>query len=116
MPRLWIQQSRNDRKTRMGKMSYMNTNVRLKNNYVSRRDVYDIIDGERDYQDKKWSGDIHSVGDWIVFMRTYLTQAETRFSKEVGDSGALDEIRKVAALAVACMEQNGYVERNGFTS
>jgi hypothetical protein len=81
------------------------------NNYVSRESVYKVIDGEREYQDKKWGADIHSVGDWIVFMRTHLAQAEVRFSKEVGTEGTLHELRKVVALGVACMEQNGAYER-----
>ena len=81
-----------------------------------REEVYRAIDKERDHQDLKWNADVHSTGDWIVFMRTYLTQAETRLSKESKTEGALEEIRKVVALGVACMEQNGIVNRKGVSA
>ena len=80
---------------------------------MDRKQVYDLIDGERDFQDKYW-GDIDdarwSPTDWCVFIRQYLEKAE------VGMLGATDvptareiqmeSIRKIAALAVAAMENN----------
>ena len=70
--------------------------------------VFDIIDGERDYQDVKWGKDhSHDVAAFVVFMREYHNQVVRRASKENGWSGALDELRKVAALGVACMEKHG---------
>ena len=80
-----------------------------------RREVYDRLNGERSYQElmtktKGWQQE-HSVGDWIVFMQGYLNKAIARGSKEIGWDGALDELRKVAALAVACFEEHGVPER-----
>lgn len=82
---------------------------------MDRKDVYKVIDGERSYQDIKgelhdWAPK-HSVGDFIVFMQGYLNAAVARGSKDTGWNGALEELRKVVALGVACFEQNGVPER-----
>jgi hypothetical protein len=45
------------------------------------------------------------VGNFLVYMKVYLDKALARYSSEEGPYGALDELRKVAALAVACFEQ-----------
>ncbi len=77
---------------------------------MKREDVYKVIDSERDYQDTKWGGaehdSKHSVGDFLVYMRNYLTQAEKAYSTELDATGALNALRKVTALGVACMEHN----------
>jgi len=80
---------------------------------LTREEVYKLIDGERTYQEKKkvaynWRSDEYNgVGDFITYIDVYLTQAKTRLTKETGNQGGLDELRKVAALAVACMETFG---------
>ncbi len=85
-----------------------------------RADVYKAIDGERDYQEK-WekaeSEGIHETGAFILFMEYYLQEARRLEStlenggngmlKPQGAEGSLDFVRKVTALGVACMEQNG---------
>jgi hypothetical protein len=77
---------------------------------MQRADVYKAIDGERDYQDWRW-GTVqdhpHDVGGWIVIMEQLLADAREEFTRQAGDVGALTELRKVAAVAVACMEQHG---------
>lgn len=84
-----------------------------------RATVYKAIDSERDYQQKKWrhirgehelKESQHPVSSWILFMEEYLARAR-RFSTG-GETGmahvnTMSEIRKVAALAVACMEHRG---------
>ena len=82
---------------------------------MDRKDVYKVIDGERTYQNVKgelynWRP-IHSVGDYIVFMQGYLNAAIARGSKDSGWDSALEELRKVVALGIACFEQNGVPER-----
>lgn len=75
--------------------------------------VYDAIDSERDYQDaRKGNARRHddrpmSVGEFIACMETYLTKARDAWARAGGVSRSLHEIRKVAALAVHCMEQHG---------
>jgi hypothetical protein len=85
-------------------------------NLVARAEVYRAIDGERYYQDGCWnpdttpSGGIHPVGAWLTFMRSYLRQAEEQISRGAdpqASDAALHTIRKIVAMGVACMEQNG---------
>ena len=81
---------------------------------MERSEVYLVVDGERDYQNRKW-GTIDErpkqVGSWLTLMRHCLTKAESDWATSRGDESALDEIRKVVAVGVACMEQHGAVKR-----
>ncbi len=88
---------------------------------ASRTIVYQAIDGERDYQDKVWGptacGGEHEVAAFISYMEHYLTRAR-EWTSTLSDGAAnsngetaLDFVRKVTALGVACMEQNGAVRR-----
>lgn len=77
---------------------------------LTRNEVFAAIDQEREVQDKKW-GTLdehpHAVGSWLTIMRQLLNDAEKAYMSQHGDFGALDEIRKVVAIGVACMEQHG---------
>lgn len=82
----------------------------------SREEVYKIIDGERDYQNSRWndnttmSGGQHSPAEWLVYMQDYLTQAihqASRYADPESREMVLGTIRKITAMGVACMEQNG---------
>jgi hypothetical protein len=81
---------------------------------MNRSDVYKLIDGERDYQDKKWndtttdSGGHHSPEEWITYMEDYLAEARhilSRKSTQIANPTAMEIIRKVTAMGVAAMEQ-----------
>lgn len=73
--------------------------------------VYAVIDGERDYQDRlpssRTDGKDRTVGDYLTMFRAYLTQAENAWTYNSGDIQALHAIRKLAAIAVQCMEAHG---------
>lgn len=45
-------------------------------------------------------------------MRQLLNDAEQAYMSYSGDTGAIDEIRKVISVGTACMEQHGVVRRN----
>lgn len=89
-------------------------------NMNKRTEVYEAIDGERNYQDTRWnpdttqSGGLHSVTEFLVYMQDYTAEALHYVSRN-GDPKAsefaLHNVRKVAALAVACMEQHGAPRR-----
>lgn len=86
------------------------------NNYFrnSRQKVYEIIDGERDYQDSKWdiqTGLNKPTESYIVYMQAYLNQAIKDISFASGDQKALDSLRKVVSLGIACFEVNGVPPR-----
>ena len=85
-------------------------------NQATRDEVYYAINTERDYQDRIWnsftttSKGQHSVAEWLVYMEDYLNEAKHITSRRADPEGTqrpLEIIRKIAAMAVACMEQNG---------
>jgi hypothetical protein len=84
---------------------------------MTREEVYTLIDGERDYQDRlppsRTDGSAKSVGDYLTMLRYYLTQAEAKWTSSSGNLGALDNIRKIAGITVKCMEDHGAPERTG---
>lgn len=83
-------------------------------NKVTREDVYKVIDSERDYQEMRVVRDsgagYHTVEEYLLYMEDYLNEARKVASRTWGSSSkemTLDVIRKVTALGVVCMEQNG---------
>ena len=79
---------------------------------MERSDVYKLIDGEREYQDNlasipnRTDGSDHTVGDYITMMGHYYHTMVTAWTLSAGDMPALDVMRKVAAIAVHCMEDH----------
>ncbi len=82
---------------------------------ATRAEVYEAIDGERAYQ-AKWAEKPHETAAFLTYMREYLRRAEALTSiwpDGVATAGPfagetdLDMVRKITALGVACMEQNG---------
>jgi hypothetical protein len=78
--------------------------------FTVRDKAYIAIDTERAYQMRKW-GTVkerpHEVGAWLTLMRVHLNDAEQAWANSSGDHNALNELRKVLALGVACAEQHG---------
>jgi hypothetical protein len=86
---------------------------------MERNDVYKRIDAERKYQDLRWSGDLRvgdvpdeekPVAEWINYIEYHLSKAKD-CNYHLKTNHALEEIRKVAALAVRAMEIHGCPER-----
>jgi len=85
-------------------------------NKLNRQEVYALIDGERSYQDSRWnaattsSGGNHTPQEWLTYIRDYVEEALHVGCREA-DNTALPKqmagIRKIAALAVAAMENCG---------
>lgn len=82
---------------------------------MQREQVYEAINSERYYQDRKW-GSVqdhpHEVGGWLTLMRKLLRDAEDAWASSDGDYKALLELRKVLAVGVACAEQHGLPARS----
>lgn len=87
---------------------------------LSRGEVYKIIDGEREYQNEKWnentttSKGLHSVTEWLVYIQDYLSEAMHIVSRNADPQAAIDgmeNIRKIAGMCVAAMEQRGVKPR-----
>ncbi|MFQ5772696.1 MAG: hypothetical protein ACE5HX_19330 [bacterium] len=79
---------------------------------ATREEVYDAIDTERTYQSCVWSGmdEQNSIADYIIYLKRYIREAEC-ISDPSTPSNVLNTIRKVAAIAVACMERHGAPRR-----
>jgi len=78
--------------------------------------VYAAIDGERTYQNEKWSADTTETGGrhepyvWLGIIQDYRNEADhfwCRNPNPQADEFVLNALRKIAALAVAALEQNG---------
>lgn len=76
----------------------------------ARAKVFNAIGAERYYQEMKW-GDLvdhpQSVGAYLTLMRVHLARAENAWAGANKDFQALDCLRKVLAIGVACGEQHG---------
>jgi hypothetical protein len=90
-----------------------------------RENVFELINGERNYQDSQLgrkavlsdeqleiSDGKAPVAAWIIFMEKHLIQAKQAIY-DLSESGALEEVRKITALGVACMEHNDTLPRGG---
>ena len=85
----------------------------------TQEEVFKGLQSERRYQTCRWGRrqnvgeadffveDWHSVGDYLVFIRQHLRDAEEALTTTPSDLAALDEIRKLTALGIACLEQHG---------
>lgn len=90
---------------------------------ATREEVFNVIRGERDYQDSIWNAEttttegVHSVTEFLVFMQDYVNEAlhhVSRNGEPEASEHALHIVRKVATLGVACMEQNGALRREDY--
>lgn len=84
----------------------------------TRKEVYEAIDTERNYQDslrKDGTFEVHDLtsGQEILMIEEYALRARQAWTNNSGvnPTDALDVIRKIAALCVRCMENNGVVQR-----
>ncbi len=86
----------------------------------TREEVYSAINGERNYQESIWNADTtesggqHTVAEFLLYMQDYLTQAIHQSSRNPDPQAremALNTIRKIVAMGICCMEQNGAPER-----
>jgi len=85
---------------------------------MERKDVYKCIDVERNYQDivgkSGQRGDIPDeekpVSEWVNYVEYHLSKAKDEVYHLRKDN-ALEELRKIAALAVRAMEIHGCPER-----
>lgn len=80
---------------------------------TERRELaYAAINSERDYQQRKWGPDEleHELAAFVLYMSVYLAEAQ-KLATSASTIDALEPIRKVAGLAVACMEKHGAPKR-----
>lgn len=88
-------------------------------NNMTRQEVYKLIDGEREYQDSfianpknnRSEGVPHQVAGYIVMLNHYVQKLNEEWTGISGTDAALHVIRKIAGIAVHCMEDHGAPER-----
>ena len=88
----------------------------------TRQEVYTALDSERDYQDSRGVATdghrhVHGFEEYLLYIDDYLTEAKHTASRVWGAEArpkVMEIIRKVTALGVACMEDNGAIQRAGF--
>ena len=90
-------------------------------NPMTRDQVFAVLQGEREYQEKRWGypqpdgtfkEPAHGVCDYMVYMRHYLAKAEEAAATKPGSIEALEQLRKVVTLGIACFELNGVPKRS----
>lgn len=74
---------------------------------MERKDIYALIDKERDYQDKKWGGPVHdrthSAWDFALYMMKFLGKLiAALMDRDIAE--ARRQVVKVIALGVAALE------------
>lgn len=81
---------------------------------MTRAEVYNLIDAERDYQ-KLWENEYDfkdiswKPADWINFIERYVGESKNIYDANNHteyEAKQMNCIRKIAALAVAAMENN----------
>lgn len=93
---------------------------------MTRAEAYSVLDSERDYQDMRIVRDgstsvgdehYHTPEEYIVYLEHYLADARATASTTWGPTAkaaTMDKLRKVGALVVAAIEDNGAPRREGF--
>lgn len=77
--------------------------------------VIEAILSERDYQDRKWGTPAehpHEVGGYLTLMDVHLQRAKASWAGANNDAEALECLRKVLAIGVACGEQHDLPTRS----
>jgi hypothetical protein len=75
---------------------------------MERKEVYKLLDLEREYQNTRppaKNDPRRAIGEWIIYMERHLDEAKRQIYLLDYDA-ALEQIRKVTALGIACMEHN----------
>lgn len=88
---------------------------------INRSEVYAAIDSERDYQDRRWGDSLSSdrkpgngertIDEFALYIAAYTAKMVEQCGTFSDSKAKLDSIRKIAGLAVACMEQHGAPRR-----
>lgn len=79
---------------------------------MDRTRVYKVIDSEREYQEQKWGTQEKDLLSYITILEDYINKAREAWYK--GDTQAMDVIRKLGALCVACAEEHGIRPRKTY--
>ena len=83
---------------------------------MERNNVYEAINSERNYQDEKWgvTNDPNYVSyepsQFLIDIEIHLNKAKLH-NYNIDKISVMEELRKIASLAVKCGEVHGMPER-----
>ena len=82
---------------------------------TARSEVFKAINGERDYQMVRWGENVGgSIDEFSLYIAGYTADLVRETSHNLTGVEALNIIRKITALGVACMEQHGAPQRKRY--
>jgi hypothetical protein len=73
----------------------------------TRSNVYAAIDGELAYQRDLFGENPHEIDALATYIRRYSKVLDEAATKSDSDTAKLEIVRKIAAIAVRCLEQHG---------
>lgn len=88
---------------------------------ATRKEVFEAINTEREFQDTHWQqpGDPNggpnqlTIGECILLIEEYASKARAEWRGEPKpETRTLEIVRKIAGVAVNCMEQHGAPKRD----
>lgn len=81
------------------------------NTALTRKQVFDLIDDERDYQDAHAAGWNHrgspAVEAELLMLEHYITLARQEWVRTSDPAPVLDVLRKIAGIATRALENHG---------
>lgn len=80
---------------------------------MNRDEVYEIINEEREYQEKLESRPLPIEGE-LLLLEEYVAKARNLYVHTISDqteTKTRNEIRKIAAIAIRCIENHGTPRR-----
>lgn len=83
---------------------------------ATRAEVYHAIDSERAYQDDAWPPRFNpeplTIGEFVLMLDEYVARARAEWTTEGRpENRTLEVVRKIAGIAVKCMESHGAPRR-----
>jgi hypothetical protein len=77
----------------------------------TRKEVYEAIDGELEYQMYKFGVNSHEIDSFATYIRRYSAVLDEVATGPNSEFEKLAMVRKIAAICVRCMEQHGAPRR-----
>ena len=78
---------------------------------VERKEVYEAIDTELEYQYTKFGPNPHEIDAFATYIRRYSAILDRVATGSYSEKEKLDMVRKIAGICVRCMEQHGAPKR-----
>ena len=81
-----------------------------------RQEAFAAVDGELEYQLAKFGENPHEIDAFATYIRQYSRVLDETATAPNTSEAKLAVVRKIAAIAIRCMEQHGAPKRDFKTS